>query len=126
MLRVLPPTFKPVSQQISLSQVARILTSDWIKIRGSHAIHRSYFSCCKTSLPWASKTRNMYIFSFKKENFSVLYATTFRNCNNLICCKTGLIHGWQNALYRYSTTLAALLQNKLHVSVARFLTYLNT
>lgn len=41
MLAVLPPTFKPVLQQIRLLQVASILTSDWITLRGSHAIHGS-------------------------------------------------------------------------------------
>ena len=40
MLRVLSPTFKLVLQQIRLLHVARILFSDWIKLRRSHAIHR--------------------------------------------------------------------------------------
>jgi len=66
MLRVLPPTFKPVLQQTKLLQVAWILTSDWIKLRGSHAIRGIYVTCCNTSLPWASKTRNMYRFCSKK------------------------------------------------------------
>ena len=56
-LRILPPTFKPVSQQIRLVQVACILDSDWKKLRGSRAIRGSYVTCCKTSLPWAGKTR---------------------------------------------------------------------
>ena len=45
-LRVLPPTFKPFLQQIGLLQVAQILPSDWIKWRGSRAIHGSYDTCC--------------------------------------------------------------------------------
>ena len=49
-LRILPPTFKPVSLQI-------ILDSDWEKLRGSRAIGGSYVTCCKTSLLWAGKTR---------------------------------------------------------------------
>ena len=40
--KYLPPTFKPVLQQISLLEVAWILTSDWIKLRKSNAIHRNY------------------------------------------------------------------------------------
>ena len=56
-LRILPPTFKPVSQQIRLLQFAFILDSDWKKLRGSPAIRGSYVTCCKTSLPWAGKTR---------------------------------------------------------------------
>ena len=56
-LRILPPTFKPVSQQIRLLQFAFILDSDWKKLRGSRAIRGSYVTCCKTSLPWAGKTR---------------------------------------------------------------------
>ena len=36
-----------------------ILTSDWLKLRGSHAIHGIYVTRCKTSLLWASKTGNI-------------------------------------------------------------------
>ena len=58
MLTVLPPTFKSVLQQIRLLQVAWIQTSDWITLRGSHAIHRS-----NARLPWTGKTCNiMYRF----------------------------------------------------------------
>ena len=39
MLRVLPPMLKPVLQQTRLLQVLLILISDWIKLRGIHAIH---------------------------------------------------------------------------------------
>ena len=42
-----------------LLQFARIPTSDWINLRRSQSINNSYVTCCKTSLPWASKTRNM-------------------------------------------------------------------
>ena len=65
-LRFFPPTFKLLAQQISSPQVSLILTSDWVKLRGSHVLHRSYVSCCKTSLPWVSKTRNMYRICCKK------------------------------------------------------------
>ena len=53
LLRVLPPTFKPVLQQIRFLHVVWILTFDWIKLRGSHVIHRT---CCKTSFPWPVKS----------------------------------------------------------------------
>ena len=81
MLRVLPPSFKLFLEQIRLLQAAWILTSDWIKLRGSHAIHGSYVTCCKTSLLWVSKTRNMYRFSAKSRTALLfqqqLFATWF-------------------------------------------------
>ena len=36
------------------------LASDWINLRGNHATHGSYVTCCKTSLPWVGKTRDKY------------------------------------------------------------------
>ena len=59
-------SIKPVLQQISLLQVAWILTSNWIKLRGSHAAHGSYVTGCKTSLLWTGKAHNMYRFCCKK------------------------------------------------------------
>ena len=47
MSRVLPPKLQPVLQQIWLLQVAGILSSDWIKLHGSHAMHGMYVTCCK-------------------------------------------------------------------------------
>ena len=47
---VLITTFKPVLHQIRSLQVVRVLTSDWIKLLGSHAIHRIYVTCWKTNL----------------------------------------------------------------------------
>ena len=92
-LRVLPPTFKPVVQQIKAAASCVILTSDWIKSYGSHAILESYVACCKPSLSWASKTHNMYRFCFsKREKYSLL-----------------------------STGFASMLQNKLHLFVTRFI-----
>ena len=53
--------------QIRLLQIAWILSSDWIKWRGSHARHaRELLTCCKTRLPWVGKTRIMYRFYCKK------------------------------------------------------------
>ena len=66
MLRVLPPTFKPVLQQMSLLQVAWILTSNWVKLSGSRAIQVNYVTYCKTSLRWAGKTRDIYWFRCNK------------------------------------------------------------
>ena len=53
--------------------IAGILTSDFIKLHVSNAIH---VTGCKTSLLWASKMRNMYRFSCKRR-------TPF--CNNTTC-----------------------------------------
>ena len=80
-LKVLLPTFKPFLQQISLLQVAWRLTSDWMKLLGSHAIHGSYVTCCETSLSWTGKTRNMYRFFCKKKKL----LSTF--CNNLFVAR---------------------------------------
>ena len=71
-------------------QAAWILTFDWVKLRGSNAIQRIYVPCCKTSLPWAGKTHNLYRFCCNKKNLSVLSITTFATCNSVICCKAGL------------------------------------
>lgn len=49
-----------------LLQIAGILTSDWIRFGGSHAIHGIYVTFCKTSLPRVGKTRNKYRFCRKK------------------------------------------------------------
>ena len=106
MLRVLSPSFKLFLEQIRMLKAAWILTSDWIKLRGSHARNGCYVTCCKANLLWVSKTRNMY-------RCPPLSATTFRN---LICCKTGLIRGWSNAQHRYSIRFAAMFQKQ----VARF------
>ena len=91
-----------------LLHIAWTLTFDWITLGGSHAVHGSYVTCCKTSLPWAGKTRNMYRFSQ-----SLLSITNFRTtaCNSLICCQAGLkVASWT----RIRST--ATLQNKLHAS----------
>ena len=53
-------------QQMSLLQVAWILTSNWVKLSGSRAIQVNYVTYCKTSLRWAGKTRNMYWFRCNK------------------------------------------------------------
>ena len=73
MLRVLPPMNQTcfATNQV----VARCGNADFLlkkkKLRGS------YVTCCKTSLPWAGKTRNMSIFCSKI--YSLLSAKTFRN-----------------------------------------------
>ena len=57
MLRTLPPRFKSclATNQVATSCVT--LTSDWIKLRGSHFIHGIYVTCRKANLPWAGKMR---------------------------------------------------------------------
>ena len=58
---------KPVLQQISLLQFDWILSSDWMRLPVSRAIHGSQVTCCKTSLCWACKMRNIYRFCHKKK-----------------------------------------------------------
>ena len=111
------PRIKPVLQQIRLLHVAWILTSDWIKLRGSHAIHRNYVACWKTSLLLACKTSNVERFCCEKSRTTHYFLQQlFATCNNLICYMTDLIPGWWNAQNRYSTRFAAMFQK----TVARF------
>lgn len=56
---------KPLLQQIRLLQVAWITTSDWLKLRRSHKYTQEWPSCCKSGLPWAGKSCNMYRFRAK-------------------------------------------------------------
>ena len=59
-------TFKPVLPQIRLLQVVRVLTSDWLKLPWSHAIHGTSITCCKTKLR-ATVNRGRYrIFSKRR------------------------------------------------------------
>ena len=58
-----------------LLQIAWILTSDWINLHGSHAIHRIYVTFCKTSFPWVGKSATCTDFVAKVELLSTL-------CNN--------------------------------------------
>ena len=84
-LRVLPPTFKPVlHEQIRLLQVAWILTSDWIKVRGNHA--RPGLTSLVAKQVCLGRVERATC-----EHFVAKSRTTiFRTCNSLICCKTGL------------------------------------
>ena len=59
--------------------IAGILTSDFIKLRVSNAIH---VTGCKTSLLWASDMRNMYSFSFKRR--TPLCNSTTSLCNDVL------------------------------------------
>ena len=94
-LRILLPTFKPVSQQIRLLQVAFIMDSDWKNLRGSRAMRGSYVTYCKTSSPWASKTRATCTDFLAKSRTALYFRQQLSaTCNKLICCKIDLIRGW--------------------------------
>ena len=103
------------SSKWRLLRVAWILTSDWIKLCGSHAIHRSYVTSCKTSLPWAAKTRSMYRFCCKKWTTLYFLQQLFATCNNLICCKTG----WMRVVKRAASLFNSFCSN-IAKQVARF------
>ena len=47
------------------------MTSDWIKLRGSHAIHKSV-TCCKTSLSWVSETCADFVARIQRTTFYFL------------------------------------------------------
>ena len=116
MMCVLPPTLKPSLQQIRLLQVVWILTSDWIKLRGSHAIPRTYVTCCKTGSP----AQHVQILLQEKIELLSTLQQNFEIFHILVCCETGLIRKQYNAQHRYLTRFAAILQNKLHYFVDRF------
>ena len=65
-LRILPPTFKPVSQQIRLVQVACILDSDWKKITRESRLTWELLFFLQNTFALGGKTRNLYRFSCKK------------------------------------------------------------
>ena len=74
------------TELIRLLQVEWIQTSDWIKLRGNHAIHGSYVTWCKTSLPWVKRsTWKDYV--AKSRTTLYFLQQLFESCNNLICCK---------------------------------------
>ena len=114
MLLVLPPTFKPVSKKKRLLQVARILTSGVTPYTGVTQVAAK--QVCLGRVKRATFTE------FVAESRTTLYflQQIFATCNNLICCKTGLNVGSKTSIHRFSTCFVAMLQNKLHVFVARF------
>ena len=76
MLRVLLSTNETclAAKQVFASCVNTDCTSDWIQLGGSHVIYGMFVTCCKPSLPLASKSRIMYRICLK--NSTTLY---FRN-----------------------------------------------
>ena len=86
-VHVVPPTLKPVFQQIRLWQVAWILTTDWMKLRGimgitSLAVKQVRVGSVKraTCTDFVAKSRTTFDF---RQQFCA-------TCDNLICCKKGL------------------------------------
>lgn len=63
-------------------------------------MHRGYVICCKTSLPGAGKTRNMYLFFF----FFFLQTDLLQNRID-----SGM--AGQNGRHRHLVRLVAMLQN---------------
>ena len=72
-------------------QIMLVLTPDWTKLRGSHAIYGIDITCSKTSFPWAGKTGNMYSFFCGKVLFvgdktrNVIIRPVLRQCRNASC-----------------------------------------
>ena len=119
MLRVWPPKFKPVLQQIRLSQVACwILTSDWIRLRRSHTIQGSYVTCSKTSLPWTGRRATCTDFVAKSTTTFYFLQKMFATGNNLNCCRTAV---WRRPVVKRATSLIQLvLQQCCKTSCAFF------
>lgn len=83
-LSVLPPTFKPVLEQIRLLQVAGIPTSDWIKLY--HAGVTPYtrvtsFFENKCALGWSLIQILLQKYNYFLQHILATYS-------NLICCKS--------------------------------------
>ena len=73
-LRVFPPTFKPVNLATNQLVESSLNTYLWLdKFRGSDAIHRSYVTCCKTSLLWVGKRATCTDFVAKVELLSTFW-----------------------------------------------------
>ena len=113
-----------------LLQVTRILTSDWMKLHGSHAPRGSLYvnSCCKASLPLVGKTVNMYRFCFEMWNCSLLLEKPLATCNNLICCGTGVNVGgkkrkiaFQLVLQKCCKTCCSFLWLRLYLTTREFI-----
>ena len=127
----LPRSNWPVWQQIRLLQVARILTSDWIKLRGSHAIQESHVTCLKTSLPWAGKTPTRTDFVAKSRTMStfwnnflqpatIWFVASMDNRTSLSIIHVAIqVWTWVNEQHRFSPRFTAVFEIKLHVFVAR-------
>ena len=113
----LPRSNWPVWQQIRLLQVARILTSDWIKLRGSHAIQESHVTCLKTSLPWAGKTPTRTDFVAKSRTMSTFWDNFLQPATIWFVAR----QVWKrvNEQHRFLTRFTATFEIKLHVFVAR-------
>ena len=127
----LPRSNWPVWQQIRLLQVARILTSDWIKLRGSHATQESHVTCLKTSLPWAGKTPTRTDFVAKSRTMStfwnnflqpatIWFVASMDNRTSLSIIRVAIqVWTWVNEQHRFSPRFTAMFEIKLHVFVAR-------
>ena len=127
----LPRSNWPVWQQIRLLQVARILTSDWIKLRGSHAIQESHVTCLKTSLPWAGKTPTRTDFVAKSRTMStfwnnflqpatIWFVASMDNRTSLSIIRVAIqVWTWVNEQHRFSPRFTAMFEIKLHVFIAR-------
>ena len=127
----LPRSNWPVWQQIRLLQVARILTSDWIKLRGSHATQESHVTCLKTSLPWAGKTPTRTDFVAKSRTMStfwnnflqpatIWFVASMDNRTSLSIIHVAIqVWTWVNEQHRFSPRFTAMFEIKLHVFVAR-------
>ena len=77
-------SISPIDLDCRLLQVARILTSDWLKLHRSHAINNIFVTCCKTIVclgpvkrptcaDFAAKNRTSLYFSY------FLFAKNFHN-----------------------------------------------
>ena len=63
---------------IRLLEIAWILTSDCITLRGNQTISGSYVTRCKRSSSWVGKTRNTYRLYCKKELLNTHYSLLSR------------------------------------------------
>ena len=107
----------PVMQQIRLLQVARKMTSNWIKLRGSHAIQESNVTCLKTSLPWAGKTPTRTDFVATSRTMSTFWNNFSQPAAIWFVARQ--IWTWVNEQHRFLTPFTIMIQIKLQVFVTR-------
>ena len=87
MMRVLPPTFQPVLQQIRLRKV--VVESRQVLIFTEKFAYVARFTLAQGKLLWSEWLISPCM-AWLPRNFIQSEVSIHATCNNLICCKTGL------------------------------------
>ena len=113
LLRIVPPAFKSVLQQI------RLLRGTWrlYYAEVSYTIRESCVTCCAAKQVCLGPVKRTTCTDFLAKSRTALYflLQLAATCNNLICYKTGWICGWKTRQHRHLSRFAVVLLNKSHV-----------